>query len=104
MKLLQRTFPGQLPSVRRDIHNVILPVDLTSKDDVFSIVETIQGMVKRKVPVRWGLVPKTATSGSAEQAKVVYHLLDTYGLAAVMAYLDSVSRLNSYAVSLSNEV
>ncbi|KAF2268500.1 hypothetical protein CC78DRAFT_510304 [Lojkania enalia] len=88
--LLQRTFPGQLPPVRRDIHNVILPVDFTSKDDVFSVVETIQSLVMRKVPVRWGLVPKTQTIGAKGQAKVIYHLLDTYGLSAVMKYLDAI--------------
>ncbi|KAF2478130.1 UDP-glucose:glyco protein glucosyltransferas-like protein [Lindgomyces ingoldianus] len=85
--LLQRTYPGQLPSVRRDIHNAILPVDFTSNDEVFTVVETIQGMVKRGIPIRWGLVPKAKTAASEEQAKIVYHLLDTYGLSAVMNYL-----------------
>lgn len=98
IKLLQRTYPGQLPSVRRDIHNVILPVDFTSKDDVFSVVETIQGLVKRKVPVRWGLVPKTTGEGATQQAKVIYYLLETYGLSAVMNYLDAVSVLRAALV------
>lgn len=79
--------------MRRDIHNVILPVDFTLKDDVFSIVETIQGLVKRKIPVRWGLVPRTLTAGAESQAKIVYHLLETYGLSTVMKYLDAVSIL-----------
>ena len=77
--------------MRRDIHNAILPVDFTSKDEVFAIVETITGLVKRGVPVRWGLVPRTMTPGAVGQAKVVYHLLDTYGLSAVIKYLDAVS-------------
>ncbi|KAF2272120.1 UDP-glucose:glyco protein glucosyltransferase precursor [Westerdykella ornata] len=87
--LLQRTFPGQLPSVRRDVHNVIIPVDFSSKEDVISITQTLQTMVKRRVPIRWGLVPKTTSTGAAEQAKVVYHLLETYGLSAVMRYLEA---------------
>jgi UDP-glucose:glycoprotein glucosyltransferase len=77
--------------VRRDIHNAIIPVDFSNAEDVFSIVETVQGMVKRKIPVRWGLVPRTRTPSAQEQAIVVYHLLDTYGLSAVMKYLDAVS-------------
>ncbi|KAF2730093.1 UDP-glucose:glyco protein glucosyltransferas-like protein [Polyplosphaeria fusca] len=92
--LLQRTYPGQLPPVRRDIHNVILPVDLTNKEDVFSVVETVQSLIKRKVPVRWGLVPRTNTPGAESHAKAVYHLLDTYGLSSVMKYLDA-SKENS---------
>ncbi|KAF2115554.1 UDP-glucose:Glyco protein glucosyltransferase-domain-containing protein [Lophiotrema nucula] len=87
--LLQRTYPGQLPPVRKDIHNVILPVDFTEKEDVFSIVETIQSLIKRKVPVRWGLVPKTKTTGAESHAKIIYHLQETYGLSAVMKYLDA---------------
>ena len=35
VQLLQRSYPGQLPAVRRDIHNVIVPVDFTSKEGVF---------------------------------------------------------------------
>ncbi|KAF2012225.1 glycosyltransferase family 24 protein [Aaosphaeria arxii CBS 175.79] len=88
--LLQRTYPGQLPSVRKDIHNVIVPVDFSSSDDVISVVDVIQNMVKRKVPIRWGLAPKTSSAGSVGQAKVVYHLSETYGLSAVMKYLDSI--------------
>ncbi|KAH7118897.1 UDP-glucose:glycoprotein glucosyltransferase-like protein [Dendryphion nanum] len=89
--LLQRTYPGQLPSIRRDIQNAIIPVDFSSKDDVFTVVETMQGMVRRKVPLRWGLVPKSTTPAAVEQAKVVYHLLETYGLAAVFQYLQAAS-------------
>ena len=79
-----------MPSVRKDIHNAILPVDFSDADDVFSIVQTVQNLIQRKIPLRWGLVPRTHTKGAAAQAKVVYHLLDTYGLSAVMKYLEAV--------------
>ncbi|PSN64480.1 UDP-glucose:glyco protein glucosyltransferase precursor [Corynespora cassiicola Philippines] len=95
--LLQRTFPGQLPAVRRDIHNVILPVDLTSEDEVFVIAETLLGLVKRGVPIQWGLVPQTRTEGQMAQAKVVYHLLDTYGLSALIKYLNAAKEAKKLA-------
>ncbi|KAL2045570.1 hypothetical protein N7G274_001998 [Stereocaulon virgatum] len=87
--LLQRTFPGQLPQVRRDIHNVILPMDLSDVKDVELLVETLQGFVKRKIPIRFGIVPTTNSEASVEQAKVAYHLLDTYGLGTLLAYLEA---------------
>ena len=87
--LLQRVFPGQLPSVRRDIHNLVMPVDLTDKKDIELVVETLQGFVQRKIPIRFGVVPVTKTPAAEKQAKVIYHLLDAYGLAAVMAYLEA---------------
>ena len=55
------------------------------------VIDTLQGLVKRKIPIRWGLVPQATTPGAAAQAKVVYYLLDYYGLAAVMGYLQAVS-------------
>ncbi|KAI4667541.1 uncharacterized protein J4E79_002230 [Alternaria viburni] len=85
--LLQRTYPGQLPSCRRDIHNAIVAVDLTSSEDVTTMLETILSLIRRGIPLRWGIVPQTATSGALEQAKVVYYLHDAYGLPAVIEYL-----------------
>ncbi|KAL8840573.1 MAG: hypothetical protein Q9170_001259 [Blastenia crenularia] len=87
--LLQRTFPGQLPSIRRNVHNAVIPLDLTDIKDTQLLVESIQTFVKRKVPIRFGIVPTLATSASQEQAKVVYHLWDTYGLSAVLTYLEA---------------
>ncbi|KAH3953623.1 hypothetical protein HBH98_179880 [Parastagonospora nodorum] len=93
--LLQRTFPGQLPSVRRDIHNAIVPIDFTSIDDVTTIVDTILSLVQRGIPLRWGLVPQILTDGALEQAKVIYYLQDAYGVAGVTSYLqDSLNNKN----------
>ncbi|CBX94261.1 hypothetical protein IAQ61_006372 [Plenodomus lingam] len=85
--LLQRTYPGQLPSVRRDIHNAIMPVDLTSAGEVSIILDTMLSLIKRGIPVRWGFVPQTTTPGSLDQAKVIYYLQNSYGLSTVIKYL-----------------
>ena len=57
------------------------------------VVESLQSFVKRKVPIRFGLVPKISGPASVEQAKAVYHLLDTYGLGVALEYLQKVSLL-----------
>lgn len=80
-----------MPSVRRDIHNAILALDFTSAEDVSLVVDTALNLVKRGIPLRWGLVPQTSTPGAVEHAKVIYHLQDAYGLSAVIKYLQSVS-------------
>lgn len=64
-------------------------MDLSLPEDIQLVVEQIQGFVKRKLPLRFGIVPLTTTSSAAEQAKFVYHLLDSYGLSAAMAYLET---------------
>jgi len=85
-------YPGQLPPVRRDIHNVIIPVDFTSSEHVSNILDTILNLIQRGIPLRWGIVPQTPTTGALDQAKVIYHLKDSYGLPAVIKYLSTVSQ------------
>ncbi|KAF2152705.1 glycosyltransferase family 24 protein [Myriangium duriaei CBS 260.36] len=87
--LLQRTFPGQLPAIRKNIHNLIMPMDFSDKTDIALAIDSIQGFVRRGVPIRFGLVPIAQTKIAAQQAKIVYHLCETYGLGVALAYLES---------------
>ncbi|EUC49820.1 glycosyltransferase family 24 protein [Bipolaris oryzae ATCC 44560] len=87
--LLQRTFPGQLPSCRRDIHNAIVFVDLTSTQDVTTLLDSTFNLIRRGIPLRWGVVPQSGSSDAIEQAKIIYHLLDAYGVSAVEVYLQA---------------
>jgi UDP-glucose:glycoprotein glucosyltransferase len=89
--LLQRVYPGQLPQVAVDLQNIVLPIDITKRDDLVTIVDTLQNLVKRQISARFGIVPITASPLAAEHAKVMYYLCDTYGLSAVMAYLETVA-------------
>ena len=57
------------------------------------LVESIQTFVKRKIPIRFGIVPMTTSAAAINQAKIVYYLLDAYGLSAVFAYLETVGSL-----------
>uniref|UniRef100_A0A2D0TCJ7 UGGT n=1 Tax=Talaromyces thermophilus TaxID=28565 RepID=A0A2D0TCJ7_TALTH len=84
--LLQPTYPGQLPAVRRDVHNVVIPIDLTNEDDVYMVVQHIQTFIKRLIPVRFGLVPLVHSEPAKSQAKIARYLQMTHGLAAMMKY------------------
>jgi len=63
---------------------------LTDVKDAELIVESLQTFVKRKIPIRFGIVPLTNSATAIDQAKIVYHLQDTYGLGAVLAYIEAV--------------
>ena len=54
-------------------------------------MESLQTFVKRKIPIRFGIVPLTNSEAALNQAKVVYHLQNAYGLGAVIAYIEAVS-------------
>lgn len=90
MTLLQPTMPGQLPHIRRDMFNLIVPVDFTKIEDLQIITQQLLAFMRRLVPIRFGLVPLSPTTEAAEQAKVVYHLLENYGLGAVASYLEAL--------------
>lgn len=88
--LLQRMYPGQLPQVRRDIHNVIVPINFNHIQDLSMIVNTLQSLVKRSFPVRIGLVPVDVDDASKQCAKLSYHLLETYGLGPLLQFYQMV--------------
>ncbi len=89
MSLLNPGMAGSLPQVRRDIFNLVVPVDFSNPEDIRLIVDQLLAFMKRMVPIRFGLVPLTPTEGSVQQAKIMYYLLETYGLAALATYLES---------------
>ncbi|KAF6821409.1 UDP-glucose:glycoprotein glucosyltransferase [Colletotrichum musicola] len=87
MSLLQRVYPGQLPPIRRDIFNLIVPLDFTNLEDL-NVLAQLNSFVKRKLPIRFGVVPLISTDDAAGLAKILYYLLDTYGLDTFIEYLD----------------
>ncbi|KAI1809313.1 glycosyltransferase family 24 protein [Poronia punctata] len=89
--LMQMAFMGQMPQVRKDMFNLVVPVDFGSLEDIVLVAERLQGLVKRLLPVRIGLVPLTRTEHSEKVAKVVYYLSENYGLPTVMAFLESIA-------------
>jgi UDP-glucose:glycoprotein glucosyltransferase len=80
-----------LPPVRRDLHNVVVPVDLSDPEDMLLVVKQVQTFIKRSIPVRFGLVPTASSSESTAQLKVAHYIQETYGLSGLMQYLEEVS-------------
>ncbi|KAI2635587.1 glycosyltransferase family 24 protein [Hypomontagnella submonticulosa] len=91
MTLMQRTYPGQIPPIRKDIFNLVAPVDFTKPEDLSFVVEQLQMFIKRLLPVRFGLVPLTPTKEAEERAKLAYYVLENYGLAGLKSYLEACS-------------
>ncbi|KAF5002196.1 hypothetical protein FDECE_10687 [Fusarium decemcellulare] len=86
MALLQRTYPGQLPQVALNLFHIVAPIDFTNPNDVTAFSQLVQFM-QRGLTLRFGVVPLTSTSAAVEQGKVVYHLMETYGIESLMVYI-----------------
>jgi UDP-glucose:glycoprotein glucosyltransferase len=54
------------------------------------VIDTILSLIRRGIPLQWGLVPQTSTKEATEQAKVVYYLQEAYGPAVMLEYLQAV--------------
>lgn len=74
--------------MRKDLFNLVFPVDLSNLQDVELVVTQLSEFVKRALPLRFGLVPLTNSNVALEQAKIAYYLLDSYGLSPMVAYLN----------------
>jgi UDP-glucose:glycoprotein glucosyltransferase len=85
---LVQHFGHGLPQVRKDIFNMVVPVDFSNPKDIELVTAQLLAFMKRLVPIRFGLVPLTPTGEAIDQAKVVYYLLENYGLAAATSYLE----------------
>ncbi|RGP71852.1 udp-glucose:glyco glucosyltransferase [Fusarium longipes] len=84
--LLQRTYPGQLPQVALNLFHVVAPIDFTDLEDGRAFGQLAQFM-QRGITIRFGIVPLATTPASIAQAKVVYHLMETYGFESLITYL-----------------
>ncbi|EKJ69031.1 hypothetical protein FPSE_10790 [Fusarium pseudograminearum CS3096] len=84
--LLQRAYPGQLPQVALNLFHVVAPIDFTDLEDGRAFGQLAQFM-QRGITIRFGIVPLATTPASIAQAKVVYHLMETYGFESLITYL-----------------
>ncbi|OAA73742.1 UDP-glucose:Glycoprotein Glucosyltransferase [Cordyceps fumosorosea ARSEF 2679] len=87
--LLQRTFPGQIPPIARDVFNVVFALDLSDRDDL-ALLGQMLALVGRGIPIRFGIVPATSTPEALQHAKLLYHLMGTYGFDSLQNYIEGL--------------
>ncbi|MBE3043789.1 hypothetical protein IMZ48_14690 [Candidatus Bathyarchaeota archaeon] len=79
-----------MPAIRRNIFNVVVPVDLTKTVDMKTVAQ-MATFVTRKLPVRFGIVPLATGEQSTDLLRVLYHLQETHGPDALSTYIDLAS-------------
>ncbi|OBZ72146.1 UDP-glucose:glycoprotein glucosyltransferase, partial [Grifola frondosa] len=63
--LLRPLYPGQFPSIKLNLFNVILAVDLSQSSSLNFIAVTVSNLIERNFPFRWGVVPLVETDEGA---------------------------------------
>jgi hypothetical protein len=89
-KLLRPLYPGQAPSIRRNMYNVVLVFDLARPSSLRFITNTLSMLVDRLFPVRFGIVPIVETEEGVKMAKVFYYLVQNYGRRTTMRFFSTV--------------
>ena len=94
--MLRPLYPGQLHSVRKNVHHAVFVLDLTRKEDLSRLVEEVAGLIKRQVPIRFGVVALSVDGDvdSETVARIFYHLIESYGRAVAMKFAEDL--LESY--------
>src|SRR6201996_7229612 len=89
-KLLRPLYPGQAPSIRRNMYNVILVVDLARPSSLRFITNTLSMLIDRLFPVRFGIIPIVESEEGVKMAKVFYYLVQNYGRRTTMGFFSTV--------------
>ena len=87
-------YPGQLHQLRKNIHHVVFALDFSKKEDLIRLVEEIIMLIKRQVPIRFGIVAlapgETDNEASEQMVKIFYHLIHTYGRAVAIQFVENL--------------
>lgn len=94
--VLRPMYPGQFPQVARNLFNIVLVLDLSSKASCAFISQDLWMLISR-VPLRWALVPggleRGPDSDSAHIARLFWHLQERHGLAMAVEFLSELASL-----------
>lgn len=86
-------YPGQLLPVKKNVFNLIMVEDLGQQGSIARVVNELHMMIKRLVPVRFGIISiiKEEDSVSTKMAQSLSYLIEQHGKGAGMNFLATVS-------------
>ncbi|KAF5330129.1 hypothetical protein D9611_010543 [Ephemerocybe angulata] len=95
--LLRPSYPGQFPSIKGNLFNVILALDLSKTENLHFMIGPMSNILERKLPFRFGVVPIAETEDGTKMARLFYHLIEVFGRKKTLEFLKTVSEsANTY--------
>ncbi|KAF9447216.1 glycosyltransferase family 24 protein [Macrolepiota fuliginosa MF-IS2] len=86
-QLLQPTYPGGYPTVKRNIFNIVLVMDLSQTKNLYMVATAVANVMQMGLPFRFGVVPVIDDEASLNMAKVFYHMIAKYGRKKTLSFL-----------------
>ena len=101
---------GQLPGVRFNLFNLVLAVDLSQTSSLNFLAATVQTLINRGTPFRWGVAPLVETEDGewysrhilspenqtlprnvgSRMARLFLYLMDNFGPTETFAFITTV--------------
>jgi len=60
-QLLRPMYPGQFPTIKRNLHNTVLLLDMSQRVSLEWITGPVFNIIQRGLPFRFGVVPLVET-------------------------------------------
>lgn len=83
-------YPGQFPTIRLNLFNVVVMLDLSQSTSVNFIAGPIANIIDREYAFRFGVVPIVETEEGMKMARLFYYLVDNVGRKATMSFFKMV--------------
>ncbi|KAH9848797.1 glycosyltransferase family 24 protein [Lenzites betulinus] len=90
--LLRQLYPGQFPTVKFNLFNIVLAADLSQGSTIEFLGGTVNQLIHRGLPFRWGVAPLVETEEGARMARLFAYLLKTFGSEDTLAFFLSLSQ------------
>ncbi|KAG2188930.1 hypothetical protein INT44_004072 [Umbelopsis vinacea] len=94
--LLKPTYPGQLRTIRKNIYHVLFTVDLSQPNWAATIGGSVQDMIKKGYPIRFGVVPKLGShreSSETSMALCVHHFEQEHGAPVAIHFMNEALQI-----------
>lgn len=73
-RILDPHYPGQFHQIRKNIHSIVVPVDLSSEEEIFLVTRNLKSFISRGLAVRFGIVPLVETEEQKDAAAYFNHI------------------------------
>ncbi|THH29185.1 hypothetical protein EUX98_g5002 [Antrodiella citrinella] len=93
--LLRPMYPGQFPSIKMNIFNIVLAVDLSQSSSLNFIGSAVNNIINRQFPFRFGVVPVVETEAGLQMASLFYWLVDNVGREKTMEFIQRIGQLDT---------
>ncbi|TCD67335.1 hypothetical protein EIP91_000256 [Steccherinum ochraceum] len=92
--LLRPMYPGQFPSIKLNLMNIVLAVDLSQTSSLNFIGTAVDNIINRSFPFRFGVVPIVETEEGLQMARLFYWLIENVGREKTMQFIQRIGQVD----------